>query len=655
MSVSLSVSVKETSYSIANNTSTVSITVKVTTSGASYNQEGTAKLYVELNGSNKATGKTVTFGKNRTTTLFSKSYTINHNADGTKSVPWNVRLITGISAGTLRKSGSLKLTNIPRTSSISLSSASLNLGSALTVNISRASSAFTHTLQYSFNNSTFYSFATRVATSYKWSLPYSLANNIASTNKSATLYIRCVTYNGSTQVGTATKSLTINIPNNSSTQPNISSIVTSEGLASSPFTIFVQNYSKLKIHINASAKYNAVISSCKTVIGNTTYTHTVTNGVISDVITNVITQSGDITLTTTIIDSRGFSYTKTATVNIVAYSVPVLSALTVTQSNNSLNVKINGGISGLGGQNRVTLKIKYKKVLDANYQTMTVYNGTTNYTFVNVPSSAISYTGLLADDPVVVQVTLNDLIYNTEALAITKEFVTNLNFVIGKTPYEFVGIPTNGDLYTCSYIPTNGMISQNIFRQRSWQLQSGVTTASKIKEICYDEIINKLVGYTSDNKIVVGNTTSDWEEVSINENLIGIYQVFNKAVLLGDTHIYWISNDYVYGEALLSDCVESKDLPITTSPWIYIFGNTLCLFIMNIQGDVYYLEYADENWKREPIDYSLELSENNPYKPLRDYAPIANAKFFNGGGWIYMIYEGADGWKMLTAPVHAYR
>jgi hypothetical protein len=655
MSVSLSVSVKETSYSIANNTSTVSITVKVTTSGASYNQEGTAKLYVELNGSSKATAKRVTFGKNRTTTLFSKSYTINHNADGTKSVPWNVRLITGISAGTLRKSGSLKLTNIPRTSSISLSSASLNLGSALTVNISRASSAFTHTLQYSFNNSTFYSFATKVTTSYKWSLPYSLANNIASTNKSVTLYIRCVTYNGSTQVGTATKSLTINIPNNSSTQPNISSIVTSEGLASSPFTIFVQNYSKLKIHINASAKYNAVISSCKTVVGNTTYTHTVTNGVISDVTTNVITQSGDITLTTTIIDSRGFSYTKTATVNIVAYSVPVLSALTVTQSNNSLNVKINGGISGLGGQNKVTLKIKYKKVLDANYQTITVYNNTSNYTFINVPSSPISYTGLLADDPVVVQVTLNDLIYNTEALAITKEFVTNLNFVIGKTPYEFVGIPTNGDLYTCSYIPTNGMISQNIFRQRSWQLQSGVTTASKIKEICYDEIINKLVGYTSDNKIVVGNTTSDWEEVSINENLIGIYQVFNKAVLLGDTHIYWINNDYVYGEALLSDCVESKDLPITTSPWIYIFGNTLCLFIMNIQGDVYYLEYADENWKREPIDYSLELSENNPYKPLRDYAPIANAKFFNGGGWIYMIYEGADGWKMLTAPVHAYR
>ena len=649
MSASLSVSVKETSYSVANNTSVVSITVKVTTNGTSYNQEGTAKLYVELNGSSKASGRTVTFGKNRTTTLFSKSYTITHNADGTKSVPWSVRLITGISAGTLRKSGSLKLTNIPRASSISLSSTNLNLGSALTVSVSRASSAFTHTLQYSFNNSTFYNFATGIATSYKWSLPYSLANNIASANKSATLYIRCITYNGSAQIGTSVKSLTINIPNNSSTQPAISSIVVSEGLTGSPFSVFVQNYSKLKIHINASGKYKASISSYKTVVEGVTYTHTT-----SDVTTNVITKSGDITITTTVTDSRGFTSTKIETVNILAYSVPVISSLTVTQSNNQLNVKVNGGITGLNGQNKVTLKIKYKKVSELNYQTSIVYNGTTNYTFTNVPTSPITYSGLLADEPCNIQVVLNDLIYNTDALAITREFVTNLNFVIGKTPYEFVGIPTNGDLYTCSYIPNNSSISQGLFRQRSWQLQNGITTASKIKEIYYDEIINNFVGYTADNKIVVGNTQSAWEEVSLDEDILNIYPVFNKVILLGTQHIFWINNDYINGESL-SDCVEQKDLPITTSQWIYIFGNNLYLFVMNIQGDIYHLDDLDGYWTKEPVDYSLELSESNPYKPLSEYAPIANAQFFTGGGWIYMIYEGADGWKMLTAPIHAYR
>ena len=654
MSTSLSVSVTESSYSIADNTSAVKIVVKVKTSGASYNQTGSAKLTVNLNNSTKASSKSVKFGKNTTTTLFSNTYTISHNADGTKSVPWSVKLVTGISAGTLNKSGTLQLANIPRTSNRSLSSGSLALGSILTISTNRASSSFTHTLQYSFNNSTFINFATGVGASYKWMLPYGLASGLSSTSTSGTLYIRCITYNGSTNVGSSTKSLTITVPNNTTTQPSISSIVTSEGLSNSPFTIFVQNYSKLKIHINASSKYGAVLTACKTTVNGVTYNHTVSGGVISDIITNVITQSGDITISTTITDSRNFTSTRTETVNIVAYSAPVISALTVVQSNNSLNIKINGGISSLNEQNKVTLKVKYKKISDANYRILTIYNNTSNYTFTDVPSSAISYSGLLADDPCIVQVTLNDLIYNTEASAINREYVTNLNFVIGKTPYEFVGIPTNGDLYTCSYIPTNGTISQNVFRQRSWQLQSGVTTFLKIKEVCYDEIINKLVGYTSDNKIVVGDTTSSWEEVSINENIINIYQVFNKAILLGENHIYWVDNDYINGTAL-SDCIMEKDLPTTSSPWIYIFGNDLCLFIMNIQGDTYYLEYADENWKRELVDYTLELSESNPYKPLKEYAPIANAKFFNGGGWIYMIYEGADGWKMLTAPVHAYR
>lgn len=655
MSTSLSVSVTESSYSIANNTSTVKIVVKVKTSGASYNQSGSAKLTVKLNGDTKASSKSVKFGKNTTKTLFSETYTISHNADGTKSVPWSVKLVTRISAGTLNKSGTLKLTNIPRTSNISLSSGSLALGSILTIFTNRASSSFTHTLQYSFNNSTFTNFATGVGASYEWMLPYSLTSGLASTSTSGTLYIRCITYSGSTNVGSSTKSLTITIPNDETTQPSISSIVASEGLSNSPFTIFVQNYSKLKIHINASSKYGAVLTTCETTVNGVTYNHAVSNGIIDDIITNVITQSGNITISTTITDSRNFTSTRTETVNIVTYSTPVISALTVVQNNNSLNIKINGGVSSLNGQNKVTLKVKYKKISDANYQTLTIYNNTSNYTFTNVPSSAISYSGLLADDPCIVQVTLNDLIYNTEASAINREYVTNLNFVIGKTPYEFIGIPTNGDLYTCSYIPVSGSISQGAFRQRSWQLQSGVTTSVKIEEICYDNILSKLVGYTSDNKIVVGDTTSSWEEVSVNENIINIYQVFNKAILLGENHIYWIDNDYINGTAL-SDCVMEKNLPTTSSPWTYIFGNNLCLFIMNIQGDTYYLEYADENWKRELVDYTLELSESNPYKPLKEYAPIANAKFFNGGGgWIYMIYEGADGWKMLTAPVHAYR
>ena len=659
MALHLQVEVTETGWSTVQNTSTVRIKVTASTSKAGIvDVTSKGNLTITLDGETVVKKETVRLTQNDKV-VFTKTYTVPHNSDGSKTVTWNVRLIDWDYYDEREKHGSLTLHRLPGVSVISLDSSSATLGDVLTIQTNRKSTAYTHRLQYSFvdDDSSFVTFANDVEGVYKWSLPYTLANNVAFNSTTANLYIRCITYNGSTRLGYSQTNITIVVPYSDETKPNISSITASEGTASSPFTVFVQNYSRLKIHIEASGKYNAVITSCATTVQGVTYTHSVNNGVISDIGTNVITQSGDITITTVVIDSRNFVYEKNVTVNIVPYSTPVISALNVVQSNNSLDVKINGGVSELGGQNRVTLKINYKKVSDINYQTSVVYNGTTNYTFTNVPSSPISYSGLLADTPCVVQVVLNDLICDTEALAVTKEFITNVNFVIGKSLSEFIGIPTNGDLYTCSYIPVNGTnLSSDAFRQRSWQLQDDVTVPTKIKEICYDEIINKFVGYTSNNKIVVGDTTSDWEEVSMDESFVGIYQVFNKAIILGSTHIYWIDNDYLYGEASLSDCIQSKDLPITTSPWIYIFGNTLCLFIMNIQGDVYHLEYADENWRREPVDYYLDLSAtNNPYKPLQDYAPIANAKFFNGGGWIYMIYEGTDGWKMLTAPIHAYR
>ena len=654
MSTSLSVSVSETSYSISNNTSTVKIVVKVKTSGSSYNTSGSAKLTVKLNGSTKASSKSVKFGKSTTTTIFSNSYTITHNNDGTKSVSWSVKLVTDISAGTLSKSGTLKLTNIPRTSNASLSASSLYLGKALTITTNRASSSFTHTLQYSFNNSSFTSFATGVGSSYSWTLPYSLASGLGASATSGTLYIKCITYSGSTNIGSVTKSLTIHIPNDSNTQPSITNLTCSEGTSDSPFTIFVQSFSRLKVHVVATSKYGASISSCKTVINSVTYNHTVASNVISDITSNIITISGDISVTTTVIDSRGFSTTKTTSVNVLAYSVPMISALSVTQSDGQLNVKINGAVSALNNQNKVTLKINYKKFNDTDFQTFTVYNQTLNYVFTNVPTSPISYSGLLEDDPCVIVVTLNDLIKSSESNATNRAETTNVNFVMGKTNAEFVAIPTDGSLYTASFMSDNGNISAGNYNVKSWQLKSGIFTSLKLQEIFYDNMLNKIVGYTSDQKIVIGDTSSNWDSFDTGEEIVKACQSFNKVILLGSENIYWIDNSYIE-DNVLSTAIRSKALPTGSSPWIYLFGDDLDVYIANILGEIYYLGYNNGDWEIEPVDYYLEESANT-YKPLREYAPIANAHFFDSAnGWIYMIYESVDGWQVLQSPTHAYR
>ena len=654
MSASLSVSVSETSYSTSKNTSTVKIVVKVTTSGSSYNTSGSAKLTVKLNGSTKASSKSVKFGKSTTTTIFSNSYTIDHNNDGTKSVSWSVKLVTDISAGTLSKSGTLKLTNIPRTSDASLSASSLYLGEALVITTNRASSSFTHTLQYSFDNSSFTNFATDVESSYAWTLPYSLASGLQASATSGILYIKCITYNGSSSVGSVIKSLTIRIPNDSNTQPSITNLTCSEGISDSPFTIFVQSFSRLKVHVAATPKYGANISSCKTVINSVTYSHTIASNVISDITSDIITISGDISVTTIVTDSRGFSVTKTTSVNILAYSVPMISALSVTQSNGQLNVKINGGISALNNQNKVTLKINYKKFNDTDFQTFIVYNQTSNYTFTNVPTSPISYSGLLEDDPCVIVVTLNDLIKSSESNATTRSETTNVSFVMGKTNAEFIAIPTDRSLYTASFMSNNGTISAGNYNVKSWQLKSGIFTSLKLQEIFYDNMLNKIVGYTSDQKIVIGDTSSNWDSFDTGEEIVKACQSFNKVILLGSENIYWIDNSYIE-DNVLSTAIRSKALPIASSPWIYLFGDDLNVYIANILGEIYYLEYSNGDWEIEPVDYYLEESANT-YKPLREYAPIANAHFFDSAtGWIYMIYESADGWQVLQSPTHAYR
>lgn len=95
-------------------------------------------------------------------------------------------------------SGTHTLTTIPRASSVSATA--VNLGSATTVSISRASSSFTHTLTYSFGSATGTIATKTSSTSVSWTPPLSLANQIPSAT-SGTCTITCTTYNGSTSIG----------------------------------------------------------------------------------------------------------------------------------------------------------------------------------------------------------------------------------------------------------------------------------------------------------------------------------------------------------------------------------------------------------------------------------------------------------------------
>ena len=197
-SYSLRLEVEESSYSIANNTSSVSWKLYlISTTYNFYSWSFKIKPSVDGEVYNKSESRSIS--KNTTLLIASGSKTITHNSDGSKKISCSASVsATGASylPGNISVSGTLNLTNIPRTSKVSLSSTNFNIGTSITINTNRASSSFTHTAVIKFNGSTVRT-QKSIGASYKWDTS-ELYDYIPKANK-ATGTVTLTTYSGSTQ------------------------------------------------------------------------------------------------------------------------------------------------------------------------------------------------------------------------------------------------------------------------------------------------------------------------------------------------------------------------------------------------------------------------------------------------------------------------
>lgn len=116
MGASLSWTISESSVNVANNTSkvTVKLSIKATNS---YNHSGCSG-WIKIDGTKYSF--THSFNANSTTVLATKSKTVTHNADGSKSCAISCAFSTGVSVGTLAKSTTYRLTKINRKNTIIL-------------------------------------------------------------------------------------------------------------------------------------------------------------------------------------------------------------------------------------------------------------------------------------------------------------------------------------------------------------------------------------------------------------------------------------------------------------------------------------------------------------------------------------------------------
>lgn len=302
------------------------------------------------------------------------SQTVNHASDGSKSLTisavFNIRAtLSGTYYGSITASATITLDSIPRASSVSAANATM--GSATSISISRTSSSFTHTLTYTFGSATGTIVTKTTATSVSWTPPVSLASQIPKA-VTGTCTITCTTYNGSTNIGSKTCTLTLTVP--ASVKPTITSLTAArvDGDVPSSWGIYVQTKSKAKLTINgASGSYGSTITAYS--ISGGGYTSTA-----SSFTTGFLNSSGTITFSATVTDSRGrTSAAATVSITVQAYAPPTfqsylsqrcLSSGTINEDGTYIRGLLTFQFSSCGGKNTVSGSIKYKRTTVSTWE-----------------------------------------------------------------------------------------------------------------------------------------------------------------------------------------------------------------------------------------------------------------------------------------------
>ena len=379
------ITITQNSQSVANNTSNVTVSVRVYRTNTGYTTYGTGTVYCTINGTQYTEGITSSDKiTNSGIVLFSKTLNISHNADGTKTLATSAR-ITHDQFSSSSQSYSQALTTIPRATTPTVSASSVNMGASITINMPRASSSFDHTLTYKLGSATG-TIGSDLGTSHAWTVPLSLASQIPN-GTSGTCTITCKTYNGSTLIGTKTVSFTAVVP--SSVVPSISALTIAEattGLAAQ-FGAYIQNKSKLKVTITAAGSYSSTIKSYKTTVAGKSYT-------ASSFTSGVLTSSGTVTISTTVTDSRGRTASKSSTVSVLAYTAPKITKFSALRTNAGVQVTMNFSIASLGSKNAKSYVLSYKPKTSSTWVQLasgSVYTYNSSQTFSEGFSTELSY------------------------------------------------------------------------------------------------------------------------------------------------------------------------------------------------------------------------------------------------------------------------
>lgn len=390
--------------SIANNTSTISWTLSTAGGYSSWITERT--VYVDIDGE-RVFSKTNAVDRYRGT-IATGTKTISHNSDGTRS--FSVSLAAAIYYSSIGCTGSQTFTldTIARASTLSVSDGTLGTKTILTAD--RKSSSFTHTLTWECGSYSGTLATKSTSTSWPFTPELKLAS-VAPYGQKVYCTYTLSTYNGSTLVGTDSKSAWFAIP--SSVKPSCTlSLSDSKGYAST-YGGYIQGESQLSVTINAMQAYSSPISRYSASANGVTYsTQTFTTSVLKTVGTN--------TISATVTDGRERPGSASSNITVLAYSRPQITNLKVRRCN------ADGTENDRGGYGKISFHCTITPLSNKNTRACSLrYRQSGATTWTNAPAITLSAYDQDCNPPVIqmsdahsyeVQINLTDAFGTTSAV-----------------------------------------------------------------------------------------------------------------------------------------------------------------------------------------------------------------------------------------------
>ncbi len=361
----LAMEVTETDYSIENNDSPVEYKLWLER-GSTWVYDLNNETWAEATINDQTVvNKYVSFDLRNTNRVLLGSGTIRipHNEDGSKTITFWARILNVADQGNINWfSGTLGLTNIPRSSAINSVTAT-ELGQPVTIKIDKKVNEFRHQVWWQVNDSGWIDLGTEHDTSVQLTVPISYAERI--TNSDTGLLDVCVrTFRGNDKIGNDVYKRGIPIKVPASIVPTLEDVTVSERTAQLaefiPAGNFIKDKSVMRVETNgATGSYGSTIISTELTVDNL-----VVRATSGDFPAN---KAGNLEVTAKITDSRGRTATKSKTIKVWDYYAPKIIAFLANRTGNGTNKTIMATVAAnvsplvIDGVNRnpYTLKIQY--------------------------------------------------------------------------------------------------------------------------------------------------------------------------------------------------------------------------------------------------------------------------------------------------------